>query len=152
MKISKHKHITKDGVVKNNPAIHEIGDGKLPNKYWVSESNDFYICVGGQCDWASEKLKDYKIKHKTHAKQFKTFKEALEFANELSAGMYGEPTTNSINNVVIEDRLSGQIYEISVYGYPIKDSVVGGYTWSTEERIDTQFTEQTMAKKGLRFE
>ena len=90
-----------------------IGDGKLPNMFWVSLSNDYsyhhkddrvnYI------DWIGDIMPSFKSEGKTIATPFSTYEEAKRFCDNLYLGL---PCDNFIlNRITIEDRLSGQVYE-----------------------------------------
>lgn len=154
MKISNTHHRTMKGVVKRNPVRiqSQIGDGKLPNKYWVSYSNAFYICKEGSCDWADDSI-NYKVTGKTLPIAYKTFREALQKARELSEEMTDKPEKSSINNIRIYDRLTGEVYENGIFAYPVDVGLLtGGFKVEIEERIDTGFTENEMTKRGVRFE
>lgn len=151
VKISRTHHVTKKGQVKQNPSTLMIGDGKFPNKYWVSASNDFMICKKGVCDWASE-TKNFEVKSKTFAK-FDTFNEAVDYLYEE---FYFPDDIDDAEwrNVFIEDRLSGQIYERSYYVYPFSKKGIlkhNGYNIEIESHKDTEFTEEQMRKRGLEF-
>ena len=149
VKISATHNVTSKGVVRRNPPTTQIGDGKLPNAYWVSASNNFYICENGTCNWADEKLK-FKVTGKTIAK-FKTFAEALNYIDSHST-VSEEPTEDKYNSYFIEDRLSGQIFEQAVYAYPkTKGMLKGGYRTEVENHTETAFTEKKMAEKGYQF-
>lgn len=65
-----------------NISTKQIGDGNLPNKYWVSISNDYtYFNPETQgYDWISD-LKLFNVESKT-IKVFTTYKNALTFATE----------------------------------------------------------------------
>lgn len=116
-----------------------IGDGKFPNKYWVSESNDYLIreTVNGDhlLTSYSEKHPDYKLEGKTYPKPFKTFKEAECFANSLFD-----------NQITIEDRLSGQVYE----SVKIVCESCGKEDWETFYEI--KYTKEIMEENGYKFE
>jgi hypothetical protein len=139
-------------------STQQIGDGKLPNLYWVSYTNDYYICRrqrdgGMYCDWISGEL-GFNATSKTLQKIFKTFKEAMKKANELAEridedGDFGsQPKATEINYVTIEDRMSGQIYEIGVHYYP--ESRVDRVEVFSD--LDTCFTKQRMKELGAVFE
>ena len=99
-------------MAKKNP-YEEIGDGKTPNKYVVSGSNNFLISEGdGMFDNSTEKL-NYEGKTTLKPKTFKTYKEAKRYAQEQGAEIYegAQPTKTSTNSITIDDRISGQIYE-----------------------------------------
>lgn len=129
----------------------QVGDGGSPNKYWVQATNDFYICKEGSCDWASDTF-SLPPKVSKLSGPFATFEKAKEIADDVSGGMWGRaPIGTLYNTVVIDDRISGQVYEVSIHAYPNKDDVMKGYHYETEEHTDTRFTEDAMAKRGEEF-
>ena len=128
-----------------------IGDGQFPNLYWVTTSNDFYVCKNGICDIANGVGIKYKSKSKTYPKAFKTFGKALDFAEELIENIPDTPTPKSINNVTIEDRISGQVYECSIYAYPV-DGLLKNYEIHIERHNQSDFTKQIMEAAGKKFE
>jgi hypothetical protein len=156
MKISKTHHKTKKGVIKRNPKRKGyrfmIGDGKFPNKYWVSWANDFYICHDGSCDWASDTQK-FKVKGKTNPKAFDTFQKALEYIDD-NLMISDVPKTDTVNVISVEDRLSGQIWEQAIYAYRKKNSGIladEGWKFEIETNRDTSFTEEKMRERGEVF-
>lgn len=148
VKINNKQHITKDGIVKRNPQKAQIGDDKLPNKYWVSVSNDFFICKNGVCDWASESL-NFKPKGKT-LKMFDTFIEALQYIdnNVFLSDVPKEDTDNFIN---IDDRISGEIWHSGIYVYDSSQGLIKSKKIEYETYRDTRFTEDEMRKRGYEF-
>jgi hypothetical protein len=141
------------GKVRKNPRKsykEMIGDGNLPNRYWVSYSNDFLICKDGSCDWVGDHIK-FKSKGKTISHAFKTYAEARAFAQRFIDQMTDSPTRKSINRVDIEDRLSGEVYECTIYAYPT-GGMLGGYHTKIEEREDIGFTKKKMEERGFKFE
>jgi hypothetical protein len=128
-----------------------IGDGKLPNLYWVSYSSDFYICKNSRCEWASEKIK-FKPIGKTVDRAFSSFEAARNYAQQFIDGMPQMPTRVSINCVQIEDRLSGQVYECVLHAYPPdKVALLKSYRVESEEHTDLNFTKQKMTEQGQQF-
>lgn len=124
----------------------KIGDGKFPNQYWVSYSNDYEYLHDGNCvGWIGDLIPTFKSKGKTIAKPFKTYAAAKRFCDyEFSLGTeYAGVIVNRIN---IEDRLSGELYEKTRCLLP--DSA----EFMDEDREDTGFTEEKMAKNGYKFE
>lgn len=122
----------------------QIGDGKLPNYYWVSISSDYYYqntCDDGThvWDWASDRGE--KCTGKT-IKRFKTFQEALNFAEQLE--LNEEFNTILVRCISIEDRLSGQVWERALYEH--KEVRLDEETMS-----DTRFTEEKMKEQGYNF-
>ena len=98
----------------------QIGDGKTPNKYWVSVSSDYYIEDKKErtLNWASDSKFAPAVKGKT-LKVFRTYEEAKAYADsiELESKVQGVEA----NTVTVEDRLSGQVYERSVGTRPTED-------------------------------
>ena len=128
--------------------VAQIGDGKLPNKYWVYVNNDFYICKNGMCDWASD-TKKFKVNVGIVAK-YNTYEEAKSKAQYLEGELTPNLDDNRFNTITIEDRISGQIYETSLYAYP-KKGILGGYEVSIGTNEDVDFTKTKMNKRGVKF-
>jgi hypothetical protein len=93
-----------------------VGDGKTPNRYWVSVSSDynylhkeddgvFYVDYIGDIikDWQKDYSKGKMIG------MFNSEKEAFECADRFFIGEKFEDFT--INRITIEDRLQGQVRE-----------------------------------------
>jgi hypothetical protein len=141
-----------------------IGDGKFPNKYWVTRTNDFLIRYGGEPIFYSELLtrpsippaldRSFKVKNETIDIAFDTFEEAIGMAMDLMEDEEQPPgnlvgnvvffKNQDINGVTIEDRISGEVY--SIFICLIDDD------WVHEERKDTHFTEQKMKEAGYVFQ
>ena len=86
-----------------------VGDGQLPNKYFVSVSNDYNIMVtSGEMEGIEGYLKGFKSQGRTVAR-FDTYNEAKEFVDTIALGSKDANTT--VIRVTIEDRLSGEVYE-----------------------------------------
>lgn len=132
-----------------------IGDGKFPNKYWVSWSNDFSVCKKGMCDWIGDSIKNWKSTGKTETTAFKTFKEAMDFVNRKMQEMPEIPREDSINRITVEDRLSGEVYEASIVAYKKKVHDVLNktsiYAYDTSYHNETSFTKKEMEKNGYEF-
>lgn len=128
-----------------------IGDGKLPNWYFVSWSNDFYICEDGVCDWASDTQK-FKVKGDTYPISYGTFGEALAKAEEFISGMPDVPREDTFNSVIIEDRLSGQVFDCTIHAYHSDDGILLGYKFEVTSHTDVDFTRKEMEKRGYEFE
>jgi len=109
----------------------QIGDGKTPNMYWVTVSNDYYISDPKEnyLHWASE-LKKIPIKTAT-LKKFKTYEEAKRFADGIE--LDSKQKDINVSSLVIEDRLSGQLYHKT-------------YNWEEE---DIKFTMGQEKKLGV---
>jgi hypothetical protein len=121
-------------------ARKNIGDSKLPNRYWVSESNNYYLRTKEKdgsiyLKPIEEENPNFKHEGKTYPKIFKTYKEALTFLDTLSG-----------DNRIIEDRLSGQVFEAMKIICPC----CGKEEW--ESFSDIKYTKERMEKLGIKFE
>ena len=92
-----------------------IGDGKTPNRYWVSVSSDYNYLHnedGASCiDYIGDIIKDWQ---KDYSKgkmigMFNSYTKAKECAESFEIGEEYEDFT--INRITIEDRLQGQVCE-----------------------------------------
>lgn len=116
---------------KNDPS-EMVGDGKRPNKFWVTASTDFsYVDKENDCIEHAEKLM---AKHGIESKGFKeleavfsTFEEAFEYADDLSLSMPAEPEKDNIHRITIEDRLNGEVWERTLLGTKVE------WGWEFEE-------------------
>ena len=136
---------------KQSDARTEVGDGKLPNKYWVSTSSNFYVQGEGNfMDNAGDVL-DVKDSGHTIEPPFATFAEAMAKAEEIIQSEIGpEPTNDGINSVMIEDRLSGKVFEGAWEAYKTK-GLLPGYKYEFERSEDTGFTKSKMQEMGAEF-
>lgn len=115
----------------------QIGDGKLPNKYFVFHYDQKYKIID------NGEFKERVLINEnedTEAKdsfigEFKTYKEAL---NAVDNKAY-------LPNVVIEDRLSGQIFE----SYVIVCECCGKEDYYSDH--DTKYTQEEMERRGVEF-
>lgn len=126
----------------------QIGDNKLPNKYWVSVFEDYYYNEGNVYNWISNRDKDFKGNGKT-LKVFKTYKEAKDYFNSISL----RDTIQGIGVMgkSIEDRITGQLCE-----EVIVEAQTCLYCKHTREEDyfyteDLDFTKKKMAQKGINF-
>jgi len=130
--------------------VEQVGDSKLPNRYYVSISDDYYICrhVGKEtlCDWASELKGDHEPvdgKGGTIA-VFGTYVEAKDYLDNIPINEYLEDI--HVRNARIEDRFTGELTESSVYQREV---------CRDEQNIETneslEFTKNAMAKRGASF-
>ena len=124
----------------------EIGDGKEPNKYWVSYGNDFYYySKPGTVDWASDK---YPIKYsgKTEG-PFATFEEAKNRFDTIVDTVLSEPDpkkpSEGSHSAFIEDRISGEIYS-AIY---TEIEVPAKLDYELETQDDTRFTKERLGDK-----
>lgn len=79
----------------------QIGDGKLPNKYWVFQYDQKYKRVKDGDIITLEVISEDKENQNNLIGEYKTWQEAL---NAVDNKAY-------LPNVIIEDRISGQVYE-----------------------------------------
>ena len=115
---------------------NQIGDGKLPNKYWVFQYDEKFKRVKledgsisieiREEDDTGEQGKDNLIG------EFKTYQEALKATD----GAY-------LPHVIIEDRLSGEVFEQLF----IVCSECGKEEYETHESIN--FTKKTLGDKFI---
>jgi hypothetical protein len=123
----------------------EIGDGQLPNRYWVSISSDYYYYnreVGG-FDWISD-LKLFEVQSKT-IKVFPSYQMAKGWIdNNLYLGITHEDIR--VNSIFIEDRLSGEVFS------QIKELLPDdGHVSDKMQYEDLGFTRDKMAAAGAKF-
>jgi hypothetical protein len=94
-----------------------VGDGKKPNLFFVSISNDFSYChkIGGifHLDGIENIIPTFKPIGYT-SEVFKTYDEAKDFADELFATNQKDKDGKEfiVNRVTIEDRCCGEVYEM----------------------------------------
>jgi len=93
-----------------------VGDGKKPNKYWVSISSDYSYQHedddGVSCiDYIGDIIKDWEKKFSKGKMigMFSSLEKAMDYVNDLCIGEKYEGFT--VNRITIEDRLCGQVYE-----------------------------------------
>ena len=143
--------IDKKACIRKNDA-KMIGDGKTPNKYWISIGEDYYVQrEPGMLEWASE-VKNLEPKGKTIAVSSK-YKDAKKFLEDefILSTIYANDSPTSteelsdiiVRNTTIEDRLSGEIYSYINEEFTKLKPL---------EQEDIHFTKESMEKKGLKFE
>jgi hypothetical protein len=107
-----------------------IGDGKLPNKYWVFHYDEKFTKRGDELVSDNDKAQGGLIG------EYSTYKRALEAVDNKAF----------FPHVVIEDRLTGQVFETICIVCPCCNKE----DWETMR--DIQFTKNTMEKRGIKFE
>ena len=116
----------------------QIGDGKLPNKFWVSISEDylFFDEESKAWHWVSDVFKSFQPKGETVA-VLPTYRGAREYIDSYFAMgcEYGPGIT--VNCITIEDRISGELYS-SVYHLNPADPISISY----ETHEDLSFTKE----------
>ena len=125
---------------------NKIGDGKFPNQYWVSVSNDYlYIHDDNMLDWIGDLIPTFKSKGKTIVKAFKTYAAAKRYCDyEFTLGCLCD-FGFVVNRINIEDRLTGELYENTRIFNP---DIVEINDWEHEE---TDFSKSTMQDNGFKF-
>lgn len=115
----------------------QIGDGKFPNKYWVFQYDQKYK-RGKDKNGVNtiEGIAEDTSKNNHLIGEYKTYKEALQAVDNKA----------SLPNVIIEDRLSGQVFEQLC----IVCSECGKEEYETYN--DIKFTKERIEEKGLLFE
>jgi hypothetical protein len=129
--------------MKKKISTTQIGDNKLPNKYWVSICEDYYISEkmrdNSTClNWISEK--DLFKPRSIEIGVYKTYTEAKEMAENIILGLI-QPEGITANVVTIEDRITGQLYERVKVFEPLRARI------SEEVFEDLKFTEKRLGKK-----
>jgi hypothetical protein len=123
----------------------EVGDGLLPNRYWVSISNNYYYfnSEAGGFDWIGD-LQLFPVKGKT-VKVFPSYKMAKGWIeNNLYVGMEYEGIR--VNCITIEDRLSGEVFSQTKELLPDDGALTDGAQFE-----DLRFTVKMMADAGTNF-
>jgi hypothetical protein len=117
----------------------QIGDGKLPNKYWVSVHNNFfYESKPGFWDWADER-DGFKVEGNVVG-VFSTYAKARELFDSIPAGEVFDGVL--VRGKTIEDRMSGEVAEET--GYEVN-------RLEYMETVDLEFTKKEMAAKKVAF-
>jgi hypothetical protein len=120
-------------------STEQIGDGKLPNKYWVSVHNNFfYESKPGFWDWADGR-DGFKVEGKTFG-PFSTYAEARKLFDSIQAGELYDGII--VKGKTIEDRMSGEVAEET--GHEVT-------RFEYMETEDLEFTKKTMASKKVTF-
>ena len=109
----------------------QIGDGKTPNKYWVFQYDQKFENKEGEIQLIKE---DTETKDSLLG-EFKTFEEALRCVDDKAY----------LPNVVIEDRLSGQVFEQMCIVCPC----CGKEEW--ESHKDIKYTQKRLDELGIAF-
>jgi hypothetical protein len=86
-----------------------VGDGKKPNKFFVTISNGYSYVHGGDIDYIGDIIKDFEskfLKYETVA-VFDTLRDAIDEAEgyfNTDVGRF------RVNTVTVEDRLFGEVW------------------------------------------
>jgi len=115
----------------------QIGDGKFPNKYWVFQYDQKYKRVKQEDGSIMiELIAESPEASDSLIGEFRTYREALECVDNKAY----------LPNVVIEDRLSGQVFESIV----IVCQECGKEEYESHE--DIKFTKEKIEAAGKVFE
>lgn len=138
-----------------------VGDGKLPNHYFVSLIYDWYTNKGAEknsFNWAGDVYKLPKPTLKQEIFEYNTFREALEKAEDLANECPSPEAVgcNTPHGVMIEDRLTGVLYQgiwLEVwYEKVYRGEILPDVRFHWEWQDDHRYTEETMKKRGVEFE
>jgi hypothetical protein len=125
-----------------------IGDGKLPNRYWVTLQDVEYVGKpdedGVMCFDGDENTG----KNGKTVAVFDTYEEAKKFLNRFNIDDFVTVDGKSfqVTCKTIEDRLSGELLEEAVY-----NSARTVTNREVETREDVKFTREKMEKQGATF-
>lgn len=125
----------------------KIGSGELPNKYYVTSITDFYVeTTTGSLDWASDSGVIESTSNPLGV--FDTYAEAKKKAEEVVNSFGEEPTEEGPNSVIIEDHVTGQVYQHGFVRYNSKY----GSRFKIEIFEDVDFTKEKIEQSGQTFE
>jgi len=150
--------LRKPVTLENYPPEEYVGDGKLPNLYWVSADHGYYYLFGNELIECSEIDGEGCYGKGGTIGVYETFDEALRVADSL---FY----SNEYSRVWIEDRLTGVIYEMFKYYMIHKGRTYDPDTGKVGENVyiidtdneyeeiwdDTQFTIEHLRECGYEF-
>ncbi len=126
-------------------ARKKVGDGKSPNRYFVSVANDYsYVNEEGCVDWIGEAIKGFKSRGETVA-MFDRYQQAKECAIGLfDSTERDEEGYYKINTVYVEDRQVGELFVMS--------KIINLYTLNcvVETRDDYDLFNHSKKKGGTR--
>lgn len=137
---------TKRKCIKNN-APNMVGDGKLPNRYWVSLGNDRLKCEEDEdgvmvCDPIEKDPKG------GTAAVFDTYEEARDYMLGIDIGEWVEVEGENfdVSSKRIEDRFSGELADVTIHEYEVRET-----REEAELYESTDFTRDAMKKLGATF-
>lgn len=114
---------------------NHIGDGKIPNRYWVFHYDEKFRKVKHEDFTELEVIKESSENGNSLIGEFKTFAEALTCVDNKAY----------YPHVIIEDRLSGLVFE----SLAIVCECCGKEDY--ESSRDTGFTEKKLQEAGIEF-
>ena len=123
-------------------ARKQIGDGKMPNKYWVSISSDYSYVDEGCIEYIGDIYPEWEKKYSVGEllEVFSSYKEARRHANLYFIGMSYKDYV--VNRITIEDRLTGEVYNeelILNIGTGKTSTHVSEYIGFTKEQLGDKF-------------
>ena len=140
-----------------------VGDDKLPNKYWVSISDQWLTNKANKAnkesnhyDWSGDVYKDLPEAYEIYG-PFDTFEQATEKFDELQNECDSPENVDSkFHSVQIEDRLTGTLYEgtwrETLYEKKYRGEKLRMVSFEWEVTDDTSFTRREMERRGATFE
>ena len=102
-----------------------VGDGKTPNKFFVT-TGPWVTIVDEFGDWTSELL-DGSTEDDTISEVFDTYEDASEYFDRIELDIY-----DGTAQVVLEDRLTGVIKEVSLKKVVKVDYVQTGQNYAKQ--------------------
>jgi hypothetical protein len=137
---SGRKEFIRGGRKMKKISTQQIGDGKIPNKYWVSIDEDYLYYDRESSAWESAGERDGNDGAGKTVAVFSSYEKARELFDSILMGELYDGII--VNGKCIEDRLSGEIAEergreMSRIEY--------------EEYEDLRFTQKSLAEKGVKF-
>lgn len=98
-------------------AREEVGDGKRPNKFWLSVSSDYAYMhrekgEGSMIDYIGDIVEGWEKRYSKGrmVALFDNYREAINAAKRFKVGQ-NNGETFVVNRVTVEDRLHGEVYE-----------------------------------------
>jgi hypothetical protein len=127
-------------------ASQMVGDGQLPNRYFVTAATDYYVEGAEGRDWASQHRRDVADRMESQTwGPFETYREARETFDAIDLAEPSARHRQVWTTKIIEDRLSGELAEqtMSEYMRP---------RYEAEFHEDLKWTKKSMHEAGERFE
>lgn len=120
-------------------STQQVGDGRLPNKYWVSVHNDYwYESSPGSWDWVSDR-DGFKAEGKTVG-VFSSYEKARELFESILMGELYQGIL--VRGKTIEDRASGEVAEET-------GREVTRIEYDESEGLE--FTKKRLSESGINF-
>jgi hypothetical protein len=123
-------------------ATKQVGDGKTPNKYWVSVASDYKIIRDGEVSNVGGAPGGTTNSHTVRV--FDTYKDATDYAKSIDFDSMVDGVV--VRSIIIEDRLSGVIAERILEEREITRREI-----SEDVSEETEYTRQEMERRGQKF-